>query len=119
MSGGNQRDKLALDIWLADSRRTSAPNGAPSVTGRTGMSRDFIVGDEVSISSPGHRHDGRTGKVSYLSEFWGTVGVSIDGSDYGFLRGELTPIANTVPQAIEGTRKSASEPPNTSQRDTP
>lgn len=83
------------------------------------MSRDLAVGDEVAISSAGHRHDRRTGKVAYLSEFWGTVGVSIDGSDYGFLRGELTLIDNTVPQAMAGTRKSASEPPNTSQRDTP
>lgn len=61
---------------------------APKIAG-------FAVGDPVAVSSPGHRHDGRTGTVSYLGTLLLTVGVSIDGQDYGFFPAELTPAAGS------------------------
>ena len=50
----------------------------------------FEVGDRVTIHCPGHRQDGRSGSVVYLGKYFGTVGVEIDGSDYGFTSNELT-----------------------------
>lgn len=57
MSGGNQRDNLALDIWLADSRRASAPNGAPSpqdyaIADRL-IAKGYTMADDASTPSAG------------------------------------------------------------------
>jgi hypothetical protein len=50
------------------------------------------IGDKVTIDSPGHRQDGRTGTVSAgPGKFMGTYTVPFDGHDYGFLPGELKP----------------------------
>ena len=49
------------------------------------------IGGNVTVNSPGHRQDGRTGTVSYQGRFMDTWGVSIEGHDYGFLPTELMP----------------------------
>lgn len=54
----------------------------------------FAVGDAVTVGTRGHRHSGRAGTVSYLGTVFGTIGVSIDGQDYGFLPSELTPVSS-------------------------
>ena len=48
------------------------------------------IGQDVTVSSHGHRKDGQTGTVTYYSKFMGTWGVKIDGHDYGFFANELT-----------------------------
>jgi len=50
-----------------------------------------IVGECVIINSRGHLKDGRTGVVIYHSEFMGTVGIEVDGQDYGFMLSEVSP----------------------------
>lgn len=50
------------------------------------------IGSEVSIDSPGHRQNGKIGKVIYHSEYLGTVGVTFDGDDYGFAPFEVIPV---------------------------
>jgi hypothetical protein len=50
----------------------------------------FDLGDRVTVNAPGHRQDERSGTVVYHGKFFGTVGVEIGGSDYGFLPSELT-----------------------------
>lgn len=48
------------------------------------------VGTPVKVHCVGHRQDGRFGVVAYHGRFFGTVGVSIDGQNYGFLPSELS-----------------------------
>lgn len=47
------------------------------------------IGAKVIINSPGHRQDGRTGTVAYIGKFFGTVGVAIDGHEFGLMPSEL------------------------------
>lgn len=71
--------------------RTPAAVEVPTVAG-------FAVGDSVAVDCRGHRLDGRTGQVSYLGTLLLTVGVSIDGEDYGFFPAELTPATDPEPE---------------------
>ena len=49
----------------------------------------FEMGDTVTVRSPGHRQDGRTGIVTYYGDVMGTWGVEIDGRTYGLFASEL------------------------------
>lgn len=51
---------------------------------------DFQIGDRVTIHCPNHRQDGKSGPVVYHGQHFGTVGVEIDGRNYGFTPDELT-----------------------------
>lgn len=48
------------------------------------------IGTRAKVNSPGHGQDRRTGTVVYHSEFMGTIGVEIDGHNYGFFASELS-----------------------------
>jgi len=49
----------------------------------------LVAGQEVTVNSPGHGKDGRSGTVTYYSKFMGGWGVEIDGDTYGFFATEL------------------------------
>lgn len=76
-------DKFQAFLIEQEKELLRAPAAAPTIGG-------FAVGDDVTVTCPGHRHDGRTGTVSYLGDLFVTVGVSIEGQDYGFFPAELT-----------------------------
>jgi hypothetical protein len=50
----------------------------------------FQMNDQVRVSCPGHRQDGRTGTVVYFGTFMGTYGVEIEDRTYGFHPDELS-----------------------------
>lgn len=77
-------DKHQADLIEQERELLRAPAAAkPTIGG-------FAVGDTVAVTCPGHRHDGCAGTVSFLGTLFTTVGVSIDGQDYGFFPGELS-----------------------------
>lgn len=80
---GIPMDKFQAFLIEQERELLRAPAAAPAVGG-------FALGDDVTVTCPGHRHDGRTGTVSYLGDLFVTVGVSIEGQDYGFFSAELT-----------------------------
>lgn len=87
------KHQTAFTAWEEELLRAPAAAKPPAIAG-------FTVGDAVTVTCPGHRHDGRTGTVSYLDTlFMGTVGVSIDGQDYGFFPAELTATARSKPES--------------------
>ena len=47
------------------------------------------IGDCVVVHSPGHQQDRQVGMVAYESKHWGTIGVDINGSTFGFFPSEL------------------------------
>lgn len=76
-------DHAAFADWEEELLRAPAAATPPTIGG-------FAVGDTVTVTCPGHRHNGRSGTVSYLGTLFVTVGVSIEGQDYGFFSAELT-----------------------------
>lgn len=70
-------------------------------------SEQIIVGETVTIDSPGHRQHSKSGTVIYHGIFMGTIGVEIDGERFGFLPSEVIPTEDNQESADEVSKSSS------------